>query len=62
MNKGQGVARTIPVFCIEDYIVYYFCIKVIIPADGIQGFQNIVDTHSSTTWTGRWPDRGQFAA
>jgi hypothetical protein len=26
-NKGFGVARTIPVFCIEDYIVYYFCIK-----------------------------------
>ncbi len=26
MNKGHGVAR-IPVFCIEDYIVYYFCIK-----------------------------------
>ncbi len=26
-NKGCGVARTIPVFCIEDYIVYYFCIK-----------------------------------
>ena len=27
MNKGYGVARTVPVFCIEDYIVYYFCIK-----------------------------------
>ena len=27
MNKGCGVARTVPVFCIEDYIVYYFCIK-----------------------------------
>lgn len=26
-NKGHGVARTTPVFCIEDYIVYYFCIK-----------------------------------
>jgi hypothetical protein len=26
-NKGYGIARTIPVFCIEDYIVYYFCIK-----------------------------------
>ena len=23
-NKGHGVARTIPVFCIEDYIVFYF--------------------------------------
>ena len=27
MNKGHGVARTVPVFCIEDYIVYYFYIK-----------------------------------
>ncbi len=27
MNKGFGVARTIPVFCLEDYIVFYFCIK-----------------------------------
>ena len=27
LNKGHGVARTVPVFCIEDYIVYYFCIK-----------------------------------
>lgn len=24
MNKGHGVARTVPVFCVEDYIVYYF--------------------------------------
>ena len=27
MNKGHGVARTVPVFGIEDYCVYYFCIK-----------------------------------
>lgn len=27
MNKGYGVARTIPVFSIRDYCVYYFCIK-----------------------------------
>jgi reverse transcriptase-like protein len=27
MNKGHGVARTVPVFCVEDYCVYYFCIK-----------------------------------
>lgn len=27
INKGLGVARTVPVFCIEDYCVYYFCIK-----------------------------------
>lgn len=27
INKGHGVARTVPVFCMEDYCVYYFCIK-----------------------------------
>ena len=27
VNKGHGVARTTPIFCIEDYCVYYFCIK-----------------------------------
>lgn len=27
MNKGYGVARTVPVFSIRDYCVYYFCIK-----------------------------------
>jgi hypothetical protein len=27
INKGGGVARRVPVFCIEDYCVYYFCIK-----------------------------------
>ncbi len=27
INKGDGVARSVPVFCIKDYIVYYFCIK-----------------------------------
>lgn len=27
INKGHGVARTVPVFCIKDYCVYYFCIK-----------------------------------
>src|SRR5574337_713024 len=27
INKGHGVARTLPVFCLQDYIVYYFCIK-----------------------------------
>jgi hypothetical protein len=27
VNKGHGVARTVPVFCVEDYCVYYFCIK-----------------------------------
>jgi hypothetical protein len=27
MNKGHGVVRTVPVLRIEDYCVYYFCIK-----------------------------------
>src|SRR5688572_5487011 len=27
MNKGYGVARTVPVFSIHDYCVYYYCIK-----------------------------------
>lgn len=27
LNKGNGVARTVPVFCVKDYCVYYFCIK-----------------------------------
>ena len=27
INKGRGVARTVPVFSIRDYCVYYFCIK-----------------------------------
>jgi hypothetical protein len=27
IDKGYGVARTVPVFSIEDYCVYYFCIK-----------------------------------
>ena len=31
VNKGFGVARTVPVFCIEDYIVFYFCVKELEP-------------------------------
>ena len=34
---------------------------LIIPAHGRQGFQGMVDSDSSETWTGVWPDRGQFA-
>lgn len=36
-------------------------LRVINPADYGQGFQSIVDTHSRGTWTGVWPDHGQFA-
>ena len=31
INKGHGVARTVPVFSVKDYIVYYFCIKELEP-------------------------------
>lgn len=31
INKGHGVARTVPVFSLKDYIVYYFCIKELEP-------------------------------
>lgn len=27
INKGNGVARTVPVFSVRDYCVFYFCIK-----------------------------------
>jgi hypothetical protein len=27
VNKGYGVARTIPVFSKKDYLVYFFCVK-----------------------------------
>jgi hypothetical protein len=27
INKGKGVTRVVPIFCIQDYCVYYFCIK-----------------------------------
>jgi hypothetical protein len=29
LNKGSGVVRTIPVFDIKDYCIYYFCIKTL---------------------------------
>jgi hypothetical protein len=30
-DKGNGVTRIIPVFCVKDYCVYYYCIKKIEP-------------------------------
>src|SRR5580658_7815950 len=44
-----------------ELIVEEFHDHLIIPAQGRQGFQSIVDSDSSGTWTGLWPDRGQFA-
>ncbi len=29
IDKGNGVTRTVPVFDIKDYSVYYFCIKIL---------------------------------
>lgn len=46
MNKGRGVSRTIPVFCIDDYIVYYFCIKEL--EDVISGNRTV---HTFGGWT-----------
>ncbi len=44
----------------KDGLLNTALVTVIIPADEIQGFQRIVDTHSSATRTGVWLDRGQF--
>jgi hypothetical protein len=46
MNKGHGVARTVPVFCIDDYIVYYFCITEL--EDVISGNRT---NHTFGGWT-----------
>jgi len=45
--------------CLE--VIVHLKDQLIIPADDGQGFQSIVDSDSSGTWTGLWPDRGQFA-
>jgi|LakMenEpi03Aug12_release.lakeMendotaPanAssembly.Ray.scaffolds.fasta_scaffold181615_3 hypothetical protein len=40
INKGHGVARTVPVFNVKDYIVYYFCIKELEPILAVNRTQN----------------------
>jgi hypothetical protein len=40
INKGHGVARTVPVFSVKDYIVYYFCIKELEPILAVNRTQN----------------------
>lgn len=51
MNKGYGVARTVPAFCIEDYCVYYFCIKEL---------ENILCKNRTPNTFGGWTLGGQL--
>jgi hypothetical protein len=51
MNKGHGVARTVPVFCIEDYCVYYFCIKEL---------ENVLCVNRTRNTFGGWSLGGKF--
>jgi Reverse transcriptase (RNA-dependent DNA polymerase) len=51
MNKGNGVARTVPVFCIKDYCVYYFCIKEL---EDVLCYNRVSNTF------GGWTLGGQF--
>lgn len=50
MNKGHGVARTVPVFCVEDYCVYYFCIKEL---EGVLCVNRTPNTFGGWTLGGR---------
>lgn len=40
VDKGNGVARTVPVFDIKDYCVYYFCIKILEPEIALNRVSN----------------------
>jgi hypothetical protein len=40
IDKGNGVARTVPVFDLKDYCVYYFCIKILESKIAINRVQN----------------------
>lgn len=51
LNKGFGVARTVPVFCIEDYCVYYFCIKEL---------ENILCVNRTKNTFGGWKLGGEL--
>ena len=51
INKGYGVARTVPVFCIDDYIVYYFCIKEL---------EEIISGNPTENTFGGWSLGGQL--
>lgn len=50
INKGHGVARTVPVFCIEDYCVYYFCIKEL---EGVLCVNRVRNTFGGWTLGGK---------
>lgn len=51
MNKGHGVARTIPVFSVRDYCVYYFCIKEL---------EDVLCGNRTQNTFGGWSLGGQF--
>lgn len=51
MDKGHGIARTIPVFSIKDYCVYYFCIKEL---------ENILCGNRTPNTFGGWSLGGQL--
>ena len=51
-NKGMGVARYVPVFCIEDYCVYYFCLKEL---EEVLCRQRVANTFGGWTLGGQLP-------
>lgn len=51
MNKGHGVARTIPVLSIRDYCIYYFCIKEL---------ENVLCVNRTLNTFGGWTLGGQL--
>lgn len=51
INKGHGVARTVPVFCMEDYCVYYFCIKEL---------EDVLCVNRTNNTFGGWTLGGKF--
>lgn len=40
IDKGNGVTRTVPVFDIKDYCIYYYCIKILEPKIALNRVQN----------------------
>lgn len=57
INKGHGVARTVPVFCIEDYCVYYFCIKEL---ESVLCVNRTANTFGGWTLGGRLREQENF--
>jgi hypothetical protein len=51
-NKGHGVVRYVPVFCIEDYCVYFFCIKEL---EEVLCSKRVANTFGGWTLGGQMP-------